>query len=87
MREHKLDCGLAFDGDADRCLAVDENGDLVDGDYLIAIVAKDMKDRGVLKKDAVVGTVMTNMGFNKFCKANGMTFISTKVGDRYVLEA
>ncbi len=87
VREHKLDCGLAFDGDADRCLAVDENGDLVDGDYLIAIVAKDMKDRGVLKKDAVVGTVMTNMGFNKFCKANGMTFISTKVGDRYVLEA
>ena len=87
VREHKLDCGLAFDGDADRCLAVDENGDLVDGDYLIAIVAKDMKDRGVLKKDAVVGTVMTNMGFNKFCKANGMTFVSTKVGDRYVLEA
>lgn len=87
VREHKLDCGLAFDGDADRCLAVDENGDLVDGDYLIAIVAKDMKDRGVLKKDAVVGTVMTNMGFNKFCKANGMNFVSTKVGDRYVLEA
>lgn len=87
VREHKLCCGLAFDGDADRCLAVDENGNLVDGDYLIAICAKDMKDRGVLKKNAVVGTVMTNMGFNKFCDANGMTFVSTKVGDRYVLEA
>lgn len=87
VRKHKLCCGLAFDGDADRCLAVDENGNLVDGDYLIAICAKDMKDRGVLKKNAVVGTVMTNMGFNKFCEANGMTFVSTKVGDRYVLEA
>ena len=87
VRELKLCCGLAFDGDADRCLAVDENGNLVDGDYLIAICAKDMKDRGVLKKNAVVGTVMTNMGFNKFCEANGMTFVSTKVGDRYVLEA
>lgn len=87
VREHKLCCGLAFDGDADRCLAVDENGNLVDGDYLIAICAKDMKDRGVLKKNAVVGTVMTNMGFNKFCEENDMHFVSTKVGDRYVLEA
>lgn len=87
VREHKLCCGLAFDGDADRCLAVDENGNLVDGDYLIAICAKDMKDRRVLKKDSVVGTVMTNMGFNKFCEANSMNFVSTKVGDRYVLEA
>lgn len=87
VREHRLCCGLAFDGDADRCLAVDEKGNLVDGDYLIAICAKDMKDRGVLKKNAVVGTIMTNMGFNKFCDANGMKFVSTKVGDRYVLEA
>ncbi len=87
VREHNLCCGLAFDGDADRCLAVDEKGSLVDGDYLIAICAKDMKDRGVLKKNAVVGTVMTNMGFNKFCQENGMNFVSTKVGDRYVLEA
>ncbi len=87
VRDNKLCCGLAFDGDADRCLAVDENGNLVDGDYLIAICAKDMKDRGVLKKNAVVGTIMTNMGFNKFCEENGMKFISTKVGDRYVLES
>ena len=87
VREHKLSCGLAFDGDADRCLAVDENGNLVDGDYLIAICANDMKQRGVLKKNAVVGTIMTNMGFNKFCEENDMHFVSTKVGDRYVLEA
>lgn len=87
VRKNNLACGLAFDGDADRCLAVDENGNLVDGDYLIAICAKDMKDRGVLKKNAVVGTIMTNMGFNKFCDENDMRFVSTKVGDRYVLEA
>lgn len=86
VREHKLCAGLAFDGDADRCLAVDEKGNLVDGDFLIAICANDMKNRGVLKKNAVVGTIMTNMGFNKFCDANGMHFVSTKVGDRYVLE-
>lgn len=85
--DHKLDAGLAFDGDADRCLAVDDRGQLVDGDYIIAIIAADMKSRGVLKKNTVVGTVMTNMGFNKFCEANGMHFVSTKVGDRYVLEA
>ena len=87
VREHKLCAGLAFDGDADRCLAVDEKGNLIDGDFLIAICANDMKNRGVLKKDAVVGTIMTNMGFTKFCEANGMHFVSTKVGDRYVLEA
>lgn len=85
--DNKLDAGLAFDGDADRCLAVDDKGQLVDGDYIIAIIAADMKSRGVLKKDAVVGTVMTNMGFNKFCEANGLHFVSTKVGDRYVLES
>ena len=84
--EHGLMAGFAFDGDADRLLAVDENGNLVDGDYLIAICANDMKQRGVLKKNAVVGTIMTNMGFNKFCEENDMHFVSTKVGDRYVLE-
>lgn len=87
VKEHKLDAGLAFDGDADRCLAVDNNGDLVDGDYIIAICAADLKSQGKLKKNAVVGTVMTNMGFNKFCEANGMHFVATKVGDRYVLES
>lgn len=87
VKEHKLDAGLAFDGDADRCLAVDDKGELVDGDYIIAICAADLKSQGKLKKNAVVGTVMTNMGFNKFCEANGMNFVSTAVGDRYVLEA
>lgn len=86
VKGHKLQAGLAFDGDADRCLAVDNNGELVDGDYIIAICAADMKSQGKLKNNAVVGTVMTNMGFNKFCEANGMTFVSTAVGDRYVLE-
>ncbi len=87
VRDNNLDAGLAFDGDADRCLAVDDNGELVDGDYIIAIIAADFKSRGKLKNNTVVGTVMTNMGFQKFCEANGMKFVSTKVGDRYVLEA
>ncbi|OUP74384.1 phosphoglucosamine mutase [Anaeromassilibacillus sp. An172] len=86
VREHHLDAGLAFDGDADRCLAVDDNGDLVDGDYVMAICALDMKSRGKLKKETVVGTIMTNMGFNRFCDVNELNFVSTKVGDRYVLE-
>ena len=76
----------AFDGDADRCLAVDENGSLIDGDFLMAICANDMKNRGVLKNNTVVGTVMTNMGFTKFCREKGLNFVPTKVGDRYVLE-
>lgn len=86
VKENRLDAGLAFDGDADRCLAVDDKGNVVDGDYLIAICAADLKSRKMLKKDTVVGTVMTNMGFNKFCDFNNMKFVSTKVGDRYVLE-
>lgn len=87
VRKNGLQAGLAFDGDADRCLAVDENGNLVDGDFLIAICANDMMKNGKLKKNTAVGTVMTNMGFSKFCEANGIDFVSTKVGDRYVLES
>ncbi len=86
VKSHNLDAGLAFDGDADRCLAVDDKGNLVDGDFIIAICAADLKSRKKLKKDTVVGTVMTNMGFNKFCEVNKMHFVSTAVGDRYVLE-
>jgi phosphoglucosamine mutase len=86
VKEHGLDAGVAFDGDADRCLAVDENGNIIDGDYVIAICAADLKSRGLLKKDTVVGTVMTNMGFSRFCEDMGMNFVSTQVGDRYVLE-
>jgi phosphoglucosamine mutase len=86
VKENHLDAGIAFDGDADRCLAVDEKGQLVDGDFLMAICAADLKSRGKLAKNAVVGTIMTNMGFNRFCEENGIKFAATKVGDRYVLE-
>lgn len=85
VRENGLDAGVAFDGDADRCLAVDDKGTLVDGDSVMAICAADMKSRGKLAKDTAVGTIMTNMGFSRFCVANGMHFEATKVGDRYVL--
>ena len=83
---NKCDVGLAFDGDADRFLAVDENGDVVDGDKLIAVFAKYMKDKGTLKNNTAVVTVMSNMGFFKFCEDNNINCEKTKVGDRYVLE-
>lgn len=83
---NKCDAGLAFDGDADRFLAVDENGNVVDGDKLIAIFAKHLKEKGKLKNNAAVVTVMSNMGFFKFCEDNGIHCEKTKVGDRYVLE-
>jgi len=83
---NNVDVGVAFDGDADRCLAVDELGNKIDGDLIMAICAADMKSQGRLAKNTVVGTVMTNMGFYKFCADNKLEFISTKVGDRYVLE-
>lgn len=86
VMDNNLDAGIAFDGDADRCLAVDDQGNIIDGDFLMAICAADLKSRGKLAKDTVVGTIMTNMGFNRFCDENGMKFVSTKVGDRYVLE-
>ena len=81
-----LDVGIAFDGDADRCLAVDGDGNEIDGDYIMAILALDMKKKGLLNKNTVVGTVMTNFGFHKFCEENDINFIAAKVGDRYVLE-
>ena len=87
VKANNLDCGIAFDGDADRCLAVDENGELVDGDFIIAMCALDLKERGLLKNNTAVGTVLTNMGFNKFCEENDINFEATKVGDRYVLES
>lgn len=83
---NSMDAGIAFDGDADRCLCIDEKGNEVDGDFIMAICASDMKKCGKLKKDTVIGTVMTNLGFIKFCQENGINFIPTKVGDRYVLE-
>lgn len=81
-----FDAGVAFDGDADRCLFYDECGGFIDGDFIMAMCALDMKSRGKLHKSTVVGTIMANMGFAKFCEANGIIFIPTKVGDRYVLE-
>ncbi len=84
--ENGLDVGVAFDGDADRLLCVDNEGCEVDGDAIMAILARDMSQRGVLRRSTVVGTVMTNLGFVKFCEENGIKFIAAKVGDRYVLE-
>lgn len=86
VKANKLDLGLAFDGDADRMLAVDENGKLVDGDKIIAICSMQMKQEGRLNKDTAVVTVMSNMGFFKFCEEYGIHCAKTAVGDRYVLE-
>ncbi len=82
----KANLGLAFDGDADRLLAVDENGNVVDGDQIMAIVGNHMKSLGKLKKDTIVATVMSNLGFFLMGEKQGMTIEQTKVGDRYVLE-
>ena len=84
--ENGCDLGFAFDGDADRMLAVDHTGAIVDGDRAIAVCAKYMQKNGTLKKDTAVVTVMSNMGFFKFCDENGIHCERTKVGDRYVLE-
>lgn len=84
--ENKCDIGFAFDGDADRLLVVDENGEVVDGDKIIAVCSKFMKENNKLKNNTAVVTVMSNMGFFKFCEKNGINCIKTKVGDRYVLE-
>ena len=86
VKDAGLDLGLAFDGDADRMLAVDENGELVDGDKVIAICANRMKQEGTLKNNTAVVTVMSNMGFFKFCDEYGIHCARTAVGDRYVLE-
>jgi phosphoglucosamine mutase len=79
--------GIALDGDADRLIAVDERGDIVDGDHVIAICAGDMRDRGVLRDDTVVVTVMANLGFHIAMREAGIRVAQTDVGDRYVLEA
>lgn len=82
----KADVGLAFDGDADRLMAVDENGRIVNGDQIMAIVGNYMRDKGKLKKDTIVATVMSNLGFFLMGERCGLTIEQTKVGDRYVLE-
>ncbi|MCL2539058.1 MAG: phosphoglucosamine mutase [Oscillospiraceae bacterium] len=86
MGETGAKVGIAFDGDADRCLAMDEKGCEIDGDKLIGIIAKYLKSAGKLAKDTAVVTVMTNLGFEEFCSNNGISAVRTAVGDRYVLE-
>jgi phosphoglucosamine mutase len=85
--EHGADVGFALDGDADRCLAVDHEGNVVDGDQILAVLALAMRDAGRLRSDTVVATVMSNLGFVQAMRAAGVGVRQTKVGDRYVLEA
>jgi len=80
-------CGFALDGDADRCLAVDERGDVVDGDQLLAILALDLRSRGLLAEDTVVVTVYSNLGFHHSMRDHDITVVTTPTGDRYVLDA
>jgi phosphoglucosamine mutase len=84
--EQGADVGIAHDGDADRCLAVDHEGNIVDGDQIMAILAVSMKERGLLKDDTLVATVMSNLGLSVAMKEHGITLLQTAVGDRYVLE-
>lgn len=84
--KNKCDIGIAFDGDADRCLLIDNNGKIVDGDIILALCAKYLKDNGKLTNNTLVATVMSNMGLKEFCKKNDIDLLETKVGDRYVLE-
>ena len=84
--ENKCNLGIAYDGDGDRCLAVDENGNEIDGDKLLAIFSNYMKEKGKLNKNTLVATVMSNLGLKKYAEANQIKFEETKVGDRYVLE-
>jgi len=84
--EHGADLGIAHDGDADRCLAIDATGAEVDGDHILNILTKSFKSRGMLKGNTVVGTVMSNLGFMHSMKDAGIDVVTTAVGDRYVLE-
>ena len=86
VKEVQADLGIAYDGDADRCLLVTNDGDVIDGDYVLAICGKYLKEKGRLNNNAIVGTVMSNLGLRKFCESENINFVATKVGDRYVLE-
>lgn len=86
VKEGGFDAGIAYDGDADRCLAVDEKGCQISGDKIIAVIAKHLKDKGLLVQNKVVVTVMSNYGFFRFAQDNDIVAETTKVGDRYVLE-
>ena len=86
VKENGLSLGIAYDGDGDRCLAIDENGNEVDGDMLLAIFASYLKENEKLKNNTLVATIMSNLGLKKFASNNNLQFKETKVGDRYVLE-
>ena len=86
VKEKGLDVGFAYDGDADRCLAVDEHGNVVDGDRILYICGKYMKEIGQLKDDMIVTTIMSNIGLYKACDKIGLKYQKTKVGDKYVFE-
>ena len=84
--QNKMNLGIAYDGDGDRCLAIDENGNEIDGDIIMAIISNYMKEKGTLKRDTIVATVMSNLGLKKYAQDNNLILKQTKVGDRYVLE-
>ncbi len=84
--ENKCNLGIAYDGDGDRCIAVNEKGEIVDGDSIMAIISKYLREKGMLKKDTLVATVMSNLGLRKYAENDKLNLEITKVGDRYVLE-
>lgn len=86
VKKEKSNIGMSFDGDADRIIAVDEEGKIVDGDHILAIAATHLKENNKLNNNAAVGTIMSNMGLKKYLESIGVDFIETKVGDRYILE-
>ena len=87
VRQYRADLGIALDGDADRVMLVDERGSLIDGDQLLAMCAREMKRRNALSSDAVVGTVMSNLGLERALQKMGLRLVRTDVGDRYVVDA
>lgn len=87
VKQGDYDIGIAYDGDADRCILVDEQGNVIDGDFIIAICGILLKKEGKLKNNALVGTIMSNLGLIKFCEEYDINFVATKVGDKYVLES
>mgnify|MGYP003370330184 CR=1 FL=1 len=86
VKENHMSLGIAYDGDGDRCLLVDENGNEIDGDKIIAVISNYLQKQGKLKNDTVVATVMSNLGLKKYAENNKLNYKQTKVGDRYVLE-
>ena len=84
--DNNCNLGIAYDGDGDRCLAIDENGNEIDGDKILAILSNYFKKKGTLKNNTVVATVMSNLGLKKYAESNNLNYVQTSVGDRYVLE-